>query len=111
MFSVWNWSRGEYDYYQGPPESIAGYGDEVVHPPARAVSNPIGEDPDTSPHELPRGSRHVGNGPRAVGEIAMEPGRTAGIGVIGAIVLTIAIPTAILFLTTHLLDFRPPEES
>jgi hypothetical protein len=109
-YSVWNWKRGEYDYYQGPPESIAGYGDEVVHPPARAVSNPIGEDPDFSSHVLPRGSKRIGGGPAAVGEVAMEPGVTAGVGVWGAIALAIVIPTALLVVTTHFLSFKAPEE-
>ena len=110
IFSVWNWDRGEYDYFQGPPESIAGYGDEVVHPSARAVSNPLGEDPDISSHELPRGSKRIGSGGTAVGEIAMEPGRTAGVGVWGAVVLAIAIPAALLVLTTRFLNFKAPEE-
>ena len=110
MFSVWNWKNGEYDYYQGPPDAVAGYGDEVVHPPARAVSNPLGEDPDISAHELPRGSKRVGSGAIAVGEIAMEPGQTGGVGIWAAAALAFAIPTALLLLTTHLGSFKGLEE-
>jgi hypothetical protein len=110
MFSVWNWKRGEYDYYQGPPESVAGYGDEVIHPPARAVSNPLGEDPDISAHELPRGAKRVGSGAVAVGEVAMEPGQTGGVGLWAAAALALAIPTALLLVTTYFVSFTPAEE-
>lgn len=103
LYSAWNWKKGLYDYFEVPEGSRPSYGDEVTPPPKQnALGSALGEDPDRSSHKMPFRAKYVGSGPVAMGEIVsvVEPShsRSPWVGV----ALALVIPTALLWITTHL---------
>jgi hypothetical protein len=108
LFSVWNWKTGKYDYYR-LNRPLSGYGDEIKHPKPRPVDNPVGESPEQSANALPIGARKFGEGHVAVGEVVSSNGDAAGPKTWVAIALAFAVPTFLLWLTTHLSGSESPE--
>jgi hypothetical protein len=102
MFSVWNWKTGKYDYYQAPAQTALGYGDEVKPPVKNGMSGWLGDDPDMAGHILPPGSKAVGSGDVAMGEIAAIEEERVGMSPWIAAGLAVTIPTVILWLTINL---------
>lgn len=102
VYSVWSWDKGLYDYYQADSKSRPGYGSEVKPPiTSGSLSGVLGEDPDQSGHRMPSSAKHIGSGSLAMGEIVavVQPAaRNPWI----AVVLAMAIPTALLWLTTKI---------
>jgi hypothetical protein len=102
--SVWNWDTGRYDYYRVPSSSRRPYGAEMKPPrPGQALGG-VGEDPDISSHPLPFGSRRVGSGSQAMGNIVSLPQTTVGIATWAALALAIGVPIALLLGSVHLGD-------
>jgi hypothetical protein len=103
LYSAWNWKTGKYDYYRFN-RPMAGYGDEINHPQPRLVDNPVGESPEQSASPLPRGARKFGEGDIAVGEVVNTNAEQTGIKAWAAVALALLVPTALLWLATHLGD-------
>jgi len=101
IYSAWNWKTGQYDYYSDTLPR-RGYGDQVKHPKARLVTNLVGETPEESAHPLPRGTRKVGSGESAMGEVVDPNSVNGGLRMWGAVALIVLIPTAVLWFTTHM---------
>lgn len=103
VYSVWSWDKGMYDYYQADASNRPGYGSEVKPPiTPNALSGMLGEDPDRSGHSMPRSAKYVGSGSVAMGEIVSVAQPAAGLGAWTKVALALAIPTAILWLTTRM---------
>jgi len=105
MYSIWNWNKGLYDYYQVPEGKRPSYGLEVNPPPPApmGLGSVIGEDPDVSGHVLPSSAKLVGGGALAMGEVVsarQEP--MTRINPWLGVVLAIAVPTALLYVTANL---------
>jgi hypothetical protein len=110
MYSVWDWSKGQYDYFQLPKEYRPKYGEEVRPPPfSPALGSALGEDPDHSGHILPRKAKYVGSGSLAMGEIVSVSETATPINPWLCVALAIAIPTGLLWLTTKLTGRREDE--
>jgi len=102
IYSVWDWSNGRYNYYQASAHRKPRYGDEVQPPkPNYSLGSSLGEEPDHSGNALPRGVRYLGNGHRAMGEIVSSVESELK-NPWTAVALAIAIPTALLWLTTRI---------
>lgn len=102
--SVWNWDTGRYDYYRVPTSSRRTYGAEMTPPPAGQALGGVGEDPDASSHPLPIGSRMVGSGDQAMGNIVSLPRTATALATWAALALAIGIPVAMLLGMAHLGD-------
>lgn len=103
LYSVWNWDTGRYDYYESPERQRPSYGSEVKPPPMQnALGSALGEDPDRSSNGMPARAKFVGSGPIALGEIVSVVPSVESISPWIGVVLALAIPTALLWLTTHL---------
>jgi hypothetical protein len=102
--SIWNWDTGKYDYYRVPASSRRPYGEDMKPPPAGQALGGVGEDPDVSSHPLPLGSRKVGSGNQAMGNIVSLPRTTVGMVTWGAMALAIGIPVMLLLGSAHLGD-------
>lgn len=105
-FSVWNWNKGQYDYYKAPPNAIPGYGDEVKSPPPQVLSGLVGEDPDTSSRLLPKRSKLVGSGQVALGEIVSLSGSNGLSPSWTSVALVVLGPIAILWLLAKLSEIQ-----
>jgi hypothetical protein len=110
MFSVWNWDNGQYDYYKAPLGATPRYGDVVKPPPIQALSGGVGEDPDTSGRVLPYGSKLVGSGDAALGEIVSASSNFGSIPQWVIVPLVIAAPIVLLLTITKIKDLIFPEE-
>lgn len=103
IYSVWDWSNGRYNYYQAPTHSKPRYGDEVQPPkPNYSLGSALGEEPDHSGNALPRGTKFLGSGQRAIGEIVSSVESDLK-NPWFAVFLAIAVPTAVLWLTTRII--------
>jgi len=103
IYSVWDWTNGRYNYYQSPEHRRPRYGDEVQPPkPNNSLGSVLGEEPDHSGNSLPRNAKFLGSGHRAMGEVVSSVESELKNPWI-AVVLAIAIPTAILWVTTRIL--------
>lgn len=102
VYSVWSWNKGLYDYYQADSKNRPGYGSEVKPPiTSNSLSGVLGEDPDQSGHRMPSSAKHIGSGSLAMGEVvAIAPPAARNPWI--AVVLAMAIPTALLWLTTKI---------
>lgn len=97
VYSVWNWDKGLYDYYQTDERNRPGYGSEVKIPVTpSAMSGVLGEDPDRSGHTMPVGAKHVGSGLMAMGEIVSSVQMVSGWSPWIKVALAFAIPTMLL---------------
>lgn len=106
LYSVWNWNKGLYDYYESPEQKRPTYGSEIKPPPMHgALGSALGENPDTSSQGIPRSAKYVGNGPVALGEMASIVPPTEAISPWIGVFLALTIPTALLWLTVSLGDF------
>lgn len=106
IYSAWNWSNGQYDYFEGPASQRPSYGDEIKPPPAQnAFGSALGEDPDRSSRSMPRTARYVGSGPVALGEIVAVVESADGVSPWMGVVLALVIPSALLWATVKLGDF------
>jgi L-alanine-DL-glutamate epimerase-like enolase superfamily enzyme len=65
-------------------------------PPAGQALGGVGEDPDVSSHPLPIGSKRVGSGSQALGNIVSLPQTPVGIASWAAMALAIGVPIAML---------------
>ncbi|MHC4119750.1 MAG: hypothetical protein ACYSWO_19810 [Planctomycetota bacterium] len=105
LYSAWNWETGLYDYYESSDGQRPSYGDEVKLPPTHnSLGSSLGEDPDRSSHGIPTRAKFVGSGPVALGEIVSVVPSAESISPWIGVALALAIPTALLWLTTHLGD-------
>jgi len=103
LYSVWNWDKGLYDYYQADEKNRPGYGSEVKVPVTPgAMSGLLGEDPDLSGHTMPVNARYSGAGPMALGEVVSSVQMASGWGPWVKVALAMAIPAALLWVTTRL---------
>lgn len=103
IYSVWDWSNGRYNYYQAPAHQRPRYGDEVQPPkPNNSLGSVLGEEPDHSGNALPRSAKYLGSGHRAMGEVVSSVESELTNPWV-AVVLAIAIPTALLWVTTRIL--------
>jgi hypothetical protein len=103
IYSVWNWDKGLYDYYQADEHSRPGYGAEVKIPiTPNAMSGVLGEDPDLSGHTMPRAAKYAGSGVVAMGEVVSSVQMAAGWSPWIKVALAFAIPSFLLWLTTRL---------
>jgi hypothetical protein len=105
IVSAWNWSTGQYDYYQIPKPLAPSYGDEVKPPQPGVSLAGLGEDPDQSARPIPFGARKVGSGSRALGDIASPQSTSVGPAAWVGVAIAIAVPVAILFVTVNLRDW------
>lgn len=102
-YSVWNWDKGLYDYYQADAGSRPGYGSEVKVPVTPgAMAGLLGEDPDLSGHTMPVNARYGGSGPMALGEVVSAVQTASGWGPWVRVAIALAIPSALLWITTRL---------
>lgn len=103
LYSVWNWDKGLYDYYQADERTRPGYGAEVKIPVTpNAMSGVLGEDPDLSGHTMPRAAKYAGSGIAAMGEVVSSVQTASGWSPWVKVVLAFAIPSALLWFTTRL---------
>lgn len=108
IYSVWNWDKGLYDYYQTDEKAKPGYGSEVSVPVTPgAMSGALGEDPDLSGHTMPTNSRYAGSGAMALGEVVSAVQTASGWGPWIKVALAFVIPSALLWITTKLSVGRP----
>lgn len=106
LYSVWNWNKGLYDYYESPEQQRPSYGAEVKPPPVQnSLGGELGEDPDRSSNGIPPRAKRVGQGPVALGEIASVVPSSESISPWVGVVLALAIPTALLWFTVSLRKF------
>ena len=75
VYSVWNWEKGQYDYYSG--NRSHGYRSTVGYPASRAQQG-LGEVPERSVQPLPAGVRYIGSGTTARGMVA-APSKRSGL--------------------------------
>jgi hypothetical protein len=94
LYSAWNWSTGQYDYYQAR-RPTRGYGERIEPPPAQ-LGGILGEDPDVSGHVLPFGARRVGSGSQAMGEIVSLPRTPVGFAALAGATMAVAAPIFLL---------------
>jgi hypothetical protein len=73
-------------------------------PPAGQALGGVGEDPDVSSHPLPFGSKKVGSGSQALGNIVSLPQTPMAIASWAALGIAIAVPIAMLLGMVHLGD-------
>ncbi len=103
VYSVWNWDKGLYDYYQTDEKNKPGYGSEIRIPVTPgAMSGLLGEDPDLSGHTMPVNARYAGSGAMALGEVVSAVQMVSGWGPWVKVALAFAIPSALLLITTRL---------
>jgi hypothetical protein len=103
VYSVWNWDKGLYDYYQADEKTKPGYGSEVSTPVTPgAMAGTLGEDPDLSGHTMPVNARYAGSGAMAMGEVVSAVQTATGWGPWIKVALAFAIPSALLWITTKL---------
>lgn len=106
LYSVWNWDKGLYDYYEAPEQQRPSYGAEVTPPPVQnSLGSALGEDPDRSSNGIPPRAKRVGQGQVALGEIASVVPSMDSISPWVGVVLALTIPTALLWLTVSLGKF------
>ncbi len=102
VYSVWNWDKGLYDYYQTDERNRPGYGAEIKVPiTPNAMSGVLGEDPDRSGHTMPSGARYAGSGSMAMGEVVSAVQMETGLGPWLKVALAFVIPSALLWITTR----------
>ena len=75
IWSVWNYARQEYDYYQGGSRT----GTHAGAPPAPPLRHKIGATPESASWRMPLGARKIGSGPMPKGRIA-STGVSLGMG-------------------------------
>jgi len=102
LYSVWNWNKGLYDYYESPAQQRPSYASEIKPPPHGALGSALGEDPDKSSQGIPSRAKYVGAGPVALGEIASVVPPVESISPWIGVVLALTIPTALLWITVSL---------
>ena len=103
LYSVWNWDKGLYDYYESPEQQRPSYGAEVKRPPVQnSLGSTLGEDPDRSSNGIPPRAKRVGQGSVALGEIASVVPSSESISPWVGVVLSRAIPTALLWITVSI---------
>lgn len=73
MWSVWNYDRQEYDYYEGGRPK----GTHASSPPKTVGRSALGATPEQAAWKLPLGAKHVGSGSMPRGRIASS---SAGVG-------------------------------
>jgi hypothetical protein len=82
-YSVWNWEKGRYDYYQSrerlPYRARLGN-------PALSGNKAVGGVPEESVHPLPSTARYVGDGEEAVGIVA-SPQQRSGLVFVALVLL------------------------
>lgn len=84
MFSVWNYDRQLYDYYQGGTRT----GTHAGAPPATPLRHKIGATPEGASWSLPIGAKKIGSG-------ALPKGRIARSGIaLGVVDMTLDAPKA-----------------
>lgn len=106
LYSVWNWNKGLYDYYESPEQQRPSYGSEIKPPPTQnALGSALGEDPDRSSQGIPPRAKYVGTGPVAIGEIASVVPPAESISPWLGVLLALTIPTALLWFTVSLGKF------
>lgn len=74
LYSVWNPSALNYDYYQ----AVGGLKDGFATPPKLTSGHELGLTPEQATRPLPAGSVKVGSGDRAMGLIATTSGGQLG---------------------------------
>lgn len=82
MYSVWNWDKEAYDYYDGPGVSLG----DPVPSATRGNPNGAGINLDAALPPLPSGARYTGSGSEAKGRVARTEifsTQSRSIGVIG----------------------------
>jgi len=83
-YSVWNWSKGRYDYYRGRKRPFR---TRSTYPKSSGLKG-VGEVAESSVHHVPLGARKVGEGDEALGTVASPPRRSgllfaaAGLGLL-----------------------------
>lgn len=69
-YSVYNYTRHAYDYYEAPGPG----GTHAGSPPKPSVVGDLGAAPERASWRLPAGARRIGSGERPVGRIASLSG-------------------------------------
>lgn len=103
VYSVWNWDKGLYDYYQTDEKTKPGYGSEVRVPVTPgAMAGMLGEDPDLSGHTMPLSAKYAGSGAMAMGEVVSSVQNASGWSPWIKVAMAFAIPSVLLWVTTRL---------
>lgn len=98
MYSVWNYAKGAYDYYQGPPSGTTHAGT----PPRARGKTQVGSTPEQAAWPLPVGAKKVGSGVNPQGRIASLGDVSSSGGIVSFIEENLAMVVAgatILYLT------------